>query len=564
MFRGVKRYGIGCWLVMAGLSLSGAPQGPDGFAIANAVDEHVLAVLKAKGIPPSARCSDEVFIRRVFLDTIGTLPTANEVRRFLSDPADKRSRLIDELLQRPEFAEYWGLKWGDLLRIKAEFPSNLWPNAVQAYDRWVRESLRTNKPYDQFVRELLTASGSNFRVPPANFYRPFQERSPRQIADTVALLFMGIRLDHADLKEDQIEGLAAFFAKIGYKGTDEWKEEIVFFNPDGCLTNAVTGKIVIPRTPDGRVCHLPPDQDPRVAFADWLTRPGNPWFAKAIVNRVWYWLMGRGIVHEPDDMRPSNPAWSQDLLSDLERELIRNHYELKVIYRLILNSSTYQLSSVPTAGNAADETGFSRYRIRRLEAEPLLDAINQITGTGEHYTSSIPEPFTFLPDDQRAIELADGSIDLPFLELFGRPPRNTSFESERNSQPSVFQAQHLLNSSHIQRKIEQSPVLRQLAAPSQKKAGGMPGQKAKGTTSRKGKKADQVVGGTRKPFLLERVDENPRLVEELYLMILSRYPTSEERQIAGSYLGLPARKPAEAVCDLAWTLINSTEFILKH
>ena len=274
--------------------------------------------------------------------------------------------------------------------------------------------------------------------------------------------------------------------------------------------------------------------------------------------------MGRGIVHEPDDMRPSNPAWSPELLSDLERELVRTKYDLKSIYRLILNSSTYQLSSTPHAGNAADETGFSHYRIRRLDAEPLLDAINQVTGTGEKYTSSIPEPFTFLPDDQRAIELADGSIDLPFLELFGRPPRNTSYESERNSQPSVFQAQHLLNSSHIQKKIEQSPALRQLAVSGWKQPQGADMRKQKPPARGKGKQADRVVGGIRKPFELASDGVNPKLVEELYLRVLSRYPTVQEKKVADDYLAASNRKPSESVCDLAWALVNSTEFILKH
>jgi len=543
------------------------PSRPGPVAVQSRMDGLVMAALKNKGVMPSDRCSDEVFVRRVFLDVIGTLPTSDEVRHFLADPdPGKRSRLIDNLLERDEFSAYWGLKWGDLLRIKAEFPSNLWPNAVQAYDRWIRESLRQNKPYDCFVRELLTSSGSNFRSPPSNFYRAFQGRTPRQIADNVALLFMGLRLDKADFSDDQILGFSAFFAKIGYKGTDEWKEEIVFFNPAGCLTNTVTGNVVIPKTPDGRVFKLSPDQDPRVAFADWLTASANPWFARSIVNRVWYWLLGRGLVHEPDDMRTSNPAWSPELLGYLEKELVDRKFDLKHIYRLILNSNAYQFSSRPAGGNEADSNGFSYYRVRRLDAEPLLDAINQITGTGEKYTSSIPEPFTFLPDDQRAIELADGSIELPFLELFGRPSRNTSYESERSSTPSVFQAQHLLNSSHIQKKIEQSAVLRQLEAPSRKIPEPKPfrpknpGGKGKG----KGNNADQVVGGIRKPFELAKVDENPKLIEELYLRILSRFPSDEEKRIAAAYLKTPKRKPAESVCDLAWALINSSEFILKH
>ncbi len=531
----------------------------------NRIDDLVVSTLREKGFPPSGLCPDEVFIRRVFLDVIGTLPSAGEVLKFLDDRhPDKRAAVIDALLARDEFAAYGGLKWGDLLRIKAEFPSNLWPNAVQGYDRWVRDSLRQNKAYDQFVRELLTSSGSNFRSPPSNFYRAFQGRMPQQIAENVVLLFMGVRLNGTDFTPEQILGVSAFFSKIGYKGTDEWKEEIVFFNPDGILTNAATGRPVIPRTPDGRLFKIPADQDPRLMFADWLTAPDNPWFARCMVNRIWFWLMGRGLVQEPDDMRASNPPWSPELLDYLGRELVSHKYDLKHLYRLILNSSTYQASSLPNAWNASDEEGFSHYRARRLDAEVLLDAINQITGTGEKYTSSIPEPFTFLPDDQRAIELADGSIELPFLELFGRPPRNTSFESERTSLPSVFQAQHLLNSSHIQKKIERSPELKKLAAPSRKKPDPAPSRNPKPDGKGRAKAENQVVGGLKKPFELKSAGENPGLVDELYLRILSRLPREQERQAAREYLADSKRSPSEAVCDLAWALINTTEFLVKH
>lgn len=553
---------LACGVVMLSAGNIGASIKGNGTA---KLDQLLFAALKEKGTPLSERCPDEVFVRRVFLDVIGTLPSATEVRQFLSDTAtDKRAKLIDSLLNRDEFSAYWGLKWGDLLRIKAEFPSNLWPNAVQAYDRWVRESIRENKPYDRFVRELLTGSGSNFRNPCANFYRAFQDRSPRQIADNVALVFMGLRLKSSGWSEEQIQGFSAFFAKIGYKNTDEWKEEIVFFNPDGKLIDPATKKPVWPCTPDGKVFKLPPDQDPRVAFANWLTAPRNPWFARCIANRVWYWLMGRGLVHEPDDMRPDNPAWSPAVLKYLEGELTSHHYDLKHLYRLILNSEVYQASSIPNDANASDETGFSHYRIRRIDAEPLLDAINQITGTGEKYTSAIPEPFTFLPDDQRAIQLADGSIDLPFLEMFGRPTRNTSYESDRNSQPSVFQAQHLLNSSHIQKKIDQSPTLRQVAAGRAlpQKIKEQPPVKLPGKG--KGKGGDQVVGGVKRPFVVQPADNNPRVIEELYLRILSRFPTDQEKATADEYLKSSKRTPADSVCDLAWALVNTSEFILKH
>jgi hypothetical protein len=491
----------------------------------NPVDDLVFAKQVAAGFPPSELCSDSVFIRRAYLDVIGTLPTTEEVRRFLSSRnPNKRSELIDVLLQRPEFAEYWALKWCDLLRVKSEFPSNLWPNAVQAYHYWILDAIRRNMPYDQFARALLTASGSNFRDAPVNFYRPFQERTPRKMLDTVALVFMGVRLDNSGWNEKQLLGMDAFFAKVAYKKTAEWKEEIVYSDPDKKLIDPETKQPVLPTPPNGIPLNLDPMADPRVAFADWLTAPENPWFAKAIVNRVWFWLMGRGIIHEVDDIRPDNKPWSPELLAYLEKELVQNRYDLKHIFRLILNSSTYQLSSIPTEGNSADEKGFSHYRIRRMDAEVLIDAICQITGTGEEYSSAIPEPFTYIPASQRTILLADGSIKSSFLEMFGRPGRDSSLESDRNNSVSVFQTLHMLNSSHIQKKIMQGPRLRKL---------------------------------------MSSASSSKDRISLLYLEILSRMPMPEEQKIALEYLS--ASSPAEnGFYDLAWALMNTSEFILKH
>jgi hypothetical protein len=492
----------------------------------NRVDTLVFAKQGTTGFQSSELCSDAVFVRRVYLDVIGTLPTAAEVRRFLSNRSpDKRAKLIDELLERPEFADYWALKWCDLLRVKAEFPSNLWPNAVQAYHHWIRDAFRNKMPYDQFARALLTSSGSNFRDPPVNFYRPFQERAPRRIFETVALVFMGLRLEDAHLTEEQMLGMDAFFAKIAYKATAEWKEEIVYFNPDGKLLNPATKQPVVPTPLVGKPVKLGTFDDPRIAFADWLTAPDNPWFAKAIVNRIWFWLMGRGIINEVDDIRPDNKPWSPELLAYLEKELVENKYDLRHIYRLILNSSTYQLSSVPTADNAADTDGFSHYRVRRLDAEVLIDAVCQITGTTEEYSSAIPEPFTFVPAQQRSITLADGSVKSPFLEMFGRPGRDTSYESERNNGVSTFQTLHMLNSTHFQDKISKGPAVQRL---------------------------------------IKAVPDPSARVDELYLTILSRLPAPEEKQIALNYARSAGLNDTDAAIDLAWALINSKEFILKH
>lgn len=490
------------------------------------IDELVEARQAATGFPPAEVCADAVFLRRAYLDVIGTLPTAEEARRFLADrDPGKRAALVDELLARPEFADFWSLKWGDLLRIKAEFPSNLWPNAVHAYHTWIRHAIRDNLPYDQFARALLTTSGSNFRDPPVNFYRPFQERTPRRILETTALVLMGVRLEHSGWTEEELLGLDAFFAKVAYKNTREWKEEIVYSDPDRQLLHPVTGRPVPPRALGGVSLDLAPHEDPRFAFADWLTAPDNPWFARNIVNRIWFWLLGRGIIHEADDVRPDNPPWCPQLLAHLERELVANQYDLRHIYRIILNSRTYQRCSQPSPANAGDEAGFSHYRLRRLEAEVLIDAIDQIFGTGEEYQSAIPEPFTFVPPSRRTINLADGSIKSTFLDLFGRPGRDTSFESERNLEVSAFQSLHLLNSSHIQRKVMRGPGLRQLT----------------------------------------RAHPNPRRrVTELYLTALSRFPSPDEERIALEYVTGAEGGNLGGFQDLAWALVNTSEFLIKH
>jgi hypothetical protein len=524
------------------------------------IDKLVFGRLEQLGLPPANLCSDAVFVRRVYLDAIGTLPTAQEARTFLADEdPNKRSVLIDRLLEREEFADYWAMKWGDLLRVKSEFPINLWPNAVQAYHRWIRTSLKENLPYDRFVRELLTASGSNFRVPQVNFYRAVQSKEPQALAQAVALTFMGVRPE--DWPQDKWAQMAVFFSQVGYKSTLEWKEEIVLFDPNHPTGANPQSAMVSSRTsirdgnppfrtavlPDGTTVQLSSDQDPREVFANWLIDGKNRWFARSIVNRFWFWLQGRGIIHEPDDIRPDNPPSNPKLLAYLARELVASHYDLKHIYRLILNSQTYQLSSIARTDNPVEgvhrvegvppsnrgrdardttkaEANFAFYPLRRLEAEVLIDALCQITGTTEQYSSPIPEPFTFIPEDERSIALADASITSSFLETFGRSPRDTGLESERNNRPTAAQRLHLLNSSHIQRKIEQSTKLQLVL-------------------QTKGKPRDVIDG--------------------LYLTILSRFPTDEELKTVQAYFQANGNKRA-AANDLVWVLMNSSEFLYRH
>ncbi len=504
--------------VLAAQERSGPFERDDKYSSKNHIDTLVMATLREKDIEPANLCSDAVFIRRVYLDVIGTLPEPQKVRDFLkdSDP-NKRAVLIDALLTRDEFADYWALKWCDLLRVKAEFPINLWPNAVQAYHRWVHDCLRQNMPYDQFVREMLTSSGSNFRVPQVNFYRAIQGREPSAIAGAVALTFMGVRLE--SWPAERRLGMEAFFSRVAYKTTSEWKEEIVYLNP------APTEPLQVV-FPDGVAVQVPVGQDPRMVFADWLIAPENPWFAQNIVNRLWSWLLGRGIVHEPDDIRPDNPPVHPQLLDYLQKELVKADYDLRHIYRLILNSWTYQQSSIPRSNHADAEALFACYPARRLDAEVLIDALCWISGTQESYSSAIPEPFTFIPEENRTIDLADGSITSQFLEMFGRPARDTGLASERNNQPSDAQSLHLLNSSHIQDKIERSTRL---------------------NAAIKAAKNDRGM-----------------LVGMVYLNILSRYPTQAEMAVAQQCFQTKGINVKQATNDLAWALINSKEFLYRH
>lgn len=518
------------WLWLSGGALAqvqpfetaAAPAAP-----AHAIDQLVAAGLQRRGLQPALPCSDEVFVRRVHLDLIGTLPTAAEVRAFLRDrAADKRAVLIEALLQRPEYATYQAMRWCELLRVKAEFPINLWPNAVQAFHRWIEDCLRADLPFDQFARAMLLATGSNFRQPEVNFLRAAPDRTPAGLARIVALTFLGARID--SWPEARRQGLERCFAKVAFKPTQEWKEEIVYCDLAASVGDAGRGPFEI-TLPDGSRRRVAADQDPRQVFVDWLLRDDNPVLAQVLCNRVWYWLCGVGIVHEPDDFRADNPAWSQELLDRLARELVAGGLRPKQLFRLLLNSATWQRSAIPAGGDAAG-AGFAHYRVRRLEAEVLIDAIDQVTGTGEEYQSPIPEPFSFLPKDQRAIAIADGSVTSAFLELFGRPPRDTGLQLERQEQPTAAQRLHLLNSSHLLQKLQ---------------SGRLPG-----------------LGGPR--GARGRGGQLERAVEELYLTILSRRPTAAELDAVRRHAEGSAGNPRQVAEDLAWALLNSSEFLYRH
>ncbi|MGC8668174.1 MAG: DUF1549 domain-containing protein [Chthonomonadales bacterium] len=497
----------------------------------NHVDELCLAQLRRLGIPPAPLAGDAEFLRRAYLVVAGRLPRVEEVRAFLQDRSPKkRSRLVDQLLAGGDFADFWALKWADILRIKSEYPVRLWPKATQAYYRWLRESIAQNKPFDRFAQELITARGSNFRSGPANFYRAVVSRDPQTLAETASVVFMGVRLGCARCHVHPYEnwsrtddlGMAAFFAGMRYKSTQEWKEEIVYCAPDAVLRDPDTKDVVAPRflgwTHPLENLH----GDPRERFAQWLTAPENPWFAREICNRIWAWVMGRGLVDEPDDLRPSNPPTNGPLLDYLAKELVSHRFDTRHVFRLILNSRIFQLSSVTNRWNAFDTRHYSHWVPRRMAAEELLDAICAVTGSNEVFSSIIPEPFTHLPKDTRAVQVADGSISTPFLDAFGRPARNSPFDSERCTRPSMRQASLLVNSADVEGKIAQGRRAAELAAPGKSEAG---------------------------------------IVEDLYLTALSRFPTLRERRAAIAYLKRGDRPRLALVQDLMWALINTRGFM---
>ncbi len=480
------------------------------------IDDFILARLKAQGTTLAPPCSDAVFVRRVYLDLIGTLPTSGEAEAFLDDIApDKRAKLIDALFQRDEFADHWSTKWCDLLRVKAEFPINLWPNPAQTYHRWLRSCMRTNLPLDRMARRLLTSTGSNMRVPESNFFRAVQSRDPASLATAVSLTFMGARQEAWSGPE--LEALSSCFSRVGYKSTVEWKEEIVFFDLSRPAPMRSLGM------PAGAVIDLPPDVDPRAVFTDWLVNPENPWFSRNFANRAWFWIFGRGIVEEPDDFRFDNPPSHPELLRHLAAELSSHHYDMRHLLRLITNSRTYQQSPVP-AGKPCDASLFDCYRMRRLDAEVMVDALCSVTKTSEQYSSLIPEPFTFLPEGTRAISLPDGSISSSFLELFGRPPRDSGLAAERNSNPSAAQRLHFLNSSHVRKKIEGCELVR-----------GSSGYRS-----------------------------NPNsAISSIYLTLFSRRPTPEESAVCRETLAQSGNR-RDSVIDLVWALLNTNEFLCRH
>lgn len=518
------------WLTIAWMSSGSAravetgPVGPfetDCFVVGTSeIDRLAFTAMREAEVEPALPCSDEVFLRRVYLDVAGRLPELEETREFLRDPAkDRRARLIDRLLESGDYVDYWTMRWCDVLRVKSEFPINLWPDAVQAYHRWVREQVATNRPYDEMATEMLTASGSNFREPAVNFFRAVPGKGSEPIAAAVALTFMGSRIEHwPDPVRAEFEKA---FARLAFKPTSEWKEEIVC--PDPACFDAFTV-----RMPDHELLRAAPGADIRVPFTAWLI--DKPRFAEAGANRVWAWVFGRGIVNEPDDIRPDNPASVPGLLEHLGQTFASDGYDQRKLLRRILNSRVYQLSSIPRSGDPRVAGLFAAYPVRRLEAEVLLDVLCALTGTKEGYMSPIPEPFTHVPPSARSVRLSDGSITSPFLELFGRSSRDTGHLLERNNHISEAQRLYLLNSTDLQNRFSRSTKLRAL------------------TKGRRARNARDVT-------------------EAIYLTLLSRKPTHREIVAAlgdRATAREPGPPPPQQLEDLVWALVNSKEFLHRH
>ncbi len=499
------------------------------------IDRLVHTQLRRLRIEPSPPASDEVFLRRVFLDVIGRLPAPDEARAFLADTdPEKRSRLIDGLLDRPEFADWWALKWADRLGCNNRFVGH-W-GAIK-YHQWVRSAMAVNMPEDEFARAVLTAGGPNYTIPAAGYWRRLRvggigrEIDPLLAAEETSQLFLGVRIQCARCHNHPGErwtqgdfyGLAAFFSRIRFKdgpyvNHQYDKENTIYLTDAAPLTHPRTGESMRPTVLDGTPLAADDTTDPREDLARWVTAAENPFFARAAANRIWYHLFGRGIVEPVDDFRISNPPAHPELLDHLAGQFVAHGFDRKQLMRAILNSATYQSASATTSTNADDDKYFSHARTRLLTAEQLLDAISQATG--------VAEEFPALPTGTRAAQLPDGEYKHPFLEAFGRPARAMACECERDPATNLSQALHLVSGRAVHQKL---------------------------------------ISDSGRAARLAASELTPdQIVDELCLATLSRLPSEAERRVLAESISVPGSDRRRAVEDALWSLVNLDEFLFQH
>jgi hypothetical protein len=486
----------------------------------NYIDTLVHNKLRKLRITPAPLCDDETFLRRVFVDIVGTLPTAEEYQKFVfSKDPQRREKLVDELLSRKEFAELWVLKWAELLQVRSS--NQVSYKAMLLYYNWLQDRIARNVPVNEWVQELLGASGGTFKSPATNYYQ--NETDILKVSENVAQVFMGMRIQCAQCHNhpfdrwtmDDYYGFAAFFSQIGRKGADDPREVIVFNSKGGEVANPVTRQVMKPKFLGGTAPDLK-GEDRRVALARWLASPDNPYFATNLANRVWQHFFGVGIIDEADDVRISNPASNPELLAELGKRFTSYRYDFKKLVRDICTSRTYQLATTTNDTNAGDTRNFARSYLRRIKAETFLDCICQVTET--------KNKFPGLPNGARAVQIADGSISTYFLTTFGRATRETVCSCEVRLEPTLSQSLHLLNGDATTQRITQGNLIgRRLA---EKKS-------------------------------------PPQILEEIFIRTLTRRPTAQEMAKLTALVDEEKDKK-QALEDVFWSLLNSREFMFNH
>lgn len=506
----------------------------------NTIDEHVLKKLQALRLPPSAQCNDYEFIRRAYLDAAGILPTPEEIQKFVGDSdKSKRAKLIDALLERSEYVDYWAYKWSDLLLVSTR---KLPQQSMWAFYRSIRQSVADNQPWDQFARGLLLANGSTLQQGGGNFY--VLHKDTADLSESVAVTFMGMSITCARCHnhplekwtQDQYWGMANLFSRVSLKNGERAGEVIVFEQPSGDVLHPRRGVAMPPSPLNGKPLPLDDSRDRRAYFADWLTAKENPYFAKAIVNRVWRNFMGRGLVEAEDDLRETNPPSNRELLDYLAIDFVANKYDVKHLIRQIMNSAAYQRSSAKVSGNEADNRYYSRYLVRRLPGEVILDCLSQVTASptvfNQVYTGveGGTAATSNYPLGTRALQLPDSRVASRFLDAFGRPDRTATCSCERQQDATVGQALMLNNGQILNDKL-------------------------RAKTSRVNE------------WLMTKVGDE-EMVKRVFLLALCRPPTADElKKCVAVFKDAPVDKVEvrrEAIEDLFWGVLTTREFMFNH